>query len=436
MTASKVVDDLGPGQVQHVAGCAARVRWPAGDADRPVGMRREQLAARADHLRFDPDAEAHARAPRSARASPSRPSGSLRRSTNQSPSEHVSSSRRRTSRRRARTARCRGRARPPRSRRGASSSKSKYVASQLLIDDRARAVAPRAAGEALAEQAVECVAHAAEALGRSRREWPPGTGIGARLEPPTRTCRGRCRCAAACRPERFDLGLGQEVAGVDEARRDGLAGGLVVVRAAQDEERVVLVTGVAALARHRPAPMGEAAGDEVPLPQARFRSGWSCPSPRRAGHGQAHGGRQRGPAGRPRCEPWRTGDRRVVAEDRVGQRGHDPRRFVGQVDFERIGLGLVSTYEAGNPGSGGFPRTIRCAAYASRTAPIHRRGRRPARGRGSRRCPLLGIRTGPGRRRDWQTRETRRGRGAGRTARAPAAGRGRCARASRPRRRA
>ena len=58
-TPNEVVDDLGPAHVEDEL-LAALGPLPAGDADRPVRVSLEQLAALADHLGLDPQAELQA----------------------------------------------------------------------------------------------------------------------------------------------------------------------------------------------------------------------------------------------------------------------------------------------------------------------------------------------------------------------------------------
>ena len=104
---------------------------------------------------------------------------------------------------------------------------------------RPRAVAPRAPRQPIPVQPVERLGEAAQALagpgdhrlGRRERR--------ARLEPP-RERLGVDAEAQPRGPERVDLRLGEEVAGVDEAQAAGLAGVLGRRRAAQGEERAVL----------------------------------------------------------------------------------------------------------------------------------------------------------------------------------------------------
>ena len=54
----EVVDNLGPREVEDELLAALRTR-PAGNPDGPVRVRLEELALRADHLRFDPQPEPH-----------------------------------------------------------------------------------------------------------------------------------------------------------------------------------------------------------------------------------------------------------------------------------------------------------------------------------------------------------------------------------------
>ena len=221
-TPLEVVDDLRPAEVEDELLAALRPR-PAGDADRPVRMGREQLAPLADHLRLDPDPEAEAERldPPGEAVDPVRAACGGRRT-----SRRARSCRRRacrTSRRRGRTARSRGRGRPSAIATSRSSSKSKYVPSQLLTRIGRGRSRHDAAGEPLAEQAMEGVAHRAEAVGRSGRGPPrasSNSAPGARR--PARTSRGRSRSGAG-RPERLDLDLGEEVARVDEGDPDRLA---------------------------------------------------------------------------------------------------------------------------------------------------------------------------------------------------------------------
>ena len=208
------------------------------------------------------------------------------------------------------------------------------------MSDGPRAVAPGAARQPLPEEAVERVRQRAEAgvrvghdrlRGRERRARlePPGERVGLDAEPDAR------------RPERVDLRLGEEVAGVDEAEPVGLAVRLVRGGAAQGEERVVLGARRAARARGGLAAGHEAALDDVAL--ARPRAGQAEQDP--VGIGQVHSEAHRAAQLRRRApdvpDGGAPGDDRPVAEDREPQVHLDGRRLVDEGHLERVGLAVV-----------------------------------------------------------------------------------------------
>ena len=209
-----MVDDLGTRHVQDELLAALGPR-PARDPDRPVRMRLEQLAVLADHLGLDPQPEPEAeRLDLPGEAVD--PVGSLRRSTNQSPSEVVSSSRSPNQ---------------PSSRTNSSTPRSRAAVGDLeelrLVEVEVGRLPVVDAGPAAGDRA-RC--RARDARGRAR-----GARRSARRGP-RRSRRGRPRASRTPRParapgegvradpepdpgrvERVDLGLGQEVARVDEA---------------------------------------------------------------------------------------------------------------------------------------------------------------------------------------------------------------------------
>ncbi len=164
---------------------------------------------------------------------------------------------------------------------------------------------------------------------RRARLEAPAEGVGLDAEPD------------AGRPEWIDLGLGQEVAGIDEAEPVGLAVRLVGRRSTQREERVLVVARCAARARGGLSAGNEPAFDDVPLP--RPCPGQAEQDPVRVGqvHCEAH--RTTQVHGRARDVPDGDAprDHRPVAEDREAQVHLDARRFVGQRDLQGVGLGLV-----------------------------------------------------------------------------------------------
>ena len=232
-----VIDDLGPAEVEHELLAALRPFAP-GDADRPLGVGTEQVAVRVDHLGLDPHAEVEAermdvageRLEAVRELAPVDDPVAQRRVVLVAPPEPAVVEHEQLD---------------PEVLRLARDPDDPLVVEvevgrlPVVEHDRARAIAPRAARHPLPVQAVERLGQAAEALagpgdhGLGRGERRP------RLEAPREGLRVDAD-AQAGGPERVDLGLGEEVAGVDEAQAVGLAGVLGRRRAAQGEERAVL----------------------------------------------------------------------------------------------------------------------------------------------------------------------------------------------------
>ncbi len=139
-------------------------------------------------------------------------------------------------------------------------------------------------------------------------------------------------------PNEFDLRLGQEVAGVDEAEAVGLAGVLGRRCAAQGEERAVLGAAHAAQAPDRLAAVDEGPVVDVPLPGPRPAEGHEVP----VGVGQVEDGRHRASHDERRRaavdERERARDDRAVREQRRPHGDPQARRRIDQVDLERLGL--------------------------------------------------------------------------------------------------
>ncbi len=268
----------------------------------------------------------------------------------------------------------------------------------VVEHDRARAIAPRAARHPLPVQAVERLGQAAEALA-----GPGDDGLGrgerrARLEAPGEGLRVDAD-AQARGPERVDLGLGEEVAGVDEAQAVGLAGVLGRRRAAQGEERAVLGAAHAPQAPDRLAAVDEGPLVHVPLPGPRPAERHEVP----VAVGEVEDGRHRAPHDERRRaavdERERARDDRAAREQRRPHGDPQARRRVEEVHLERLGLvvrlGCRLTAGRAGPacrrGSGG--RHTAGPGRSSRPGP-----RRSARARGSRRRPGPGPRARPARR--------------------------------------
>ena len=257
-TPNEVVDDL---RARHVEDELLAALGPraAGDADRPVRVLLEQPAPLADHLGLDPEAELDAERLDLRRESVEavRAACAGRRTSRRATSRPSRAGR--TSRRRGRTARRRGRAPTSRSRRSFDLVEAEVGRLPVVDEDRPRRVAPRAAREPLAIEAVERVAHRPEPGVRVDQDRLGRLEGGARLERPGE----RLRADADPDPRRVegvDLGLGDEVARVDEAEPVDLARILGRGRATERDERVVLV---ARRRRGRCRPTGGRAGAGV-----------------------------------------------------------------------------------------------------------------------------------------------------------------------------
>ncbi len=140
------------------------------------------------------------------------------------------------------------------------------------------------------------------------------------------------------RPERVDLGLGEEVAGVDEAHRDRLAGVLGRGGPAHGEERAVLVAGGTAQAADRLP-----AGHEGPVMHvALARPGAAQRHELPVGVREVEDGRQRGGDRQGRGavvgERQRPGDDRAVSEQRRADGDAQPGGLVDEVDLQRLSL--------------------------------------------------------------------------------------------------
>ena len=233
-----VVHDLGPRVVEHQLLPALRPP-AAGDADRPVGVGAEQVAVRVDHLGLDPDAELQPQAldVPDQRLDPARQLAPVDDPVAERRVVVVATAEPAVVEDEQLDAQGLG---SPRDAHDPVVVEVEVGRLPVVEDDGARAVAPRAARQPLAVQAVERLAEGAQAVARpgdhrlGRRERraglePPREGLGVDADP------------EPGRPERVDLGLGEEVAGVDEAHRERLAGVLGRRGAAHGEERAVLV---------------------------------------------------------------------------------------------------------------------------------------------------------------------------------------------------
>ena len=207
----------------------------------------------------------------------------------------------------------------------------------VVEHDRTLAVAPRAARHPLPVQAVEGLGQAAEALAGPRDDGLRRGERRARLEAPGEGLRVDAD-AQARGPERVDLRLGQEVAGVDEAQAVGLAGVLGRRRAAQGEERAVLGAAHAAQAADGLAAVDEGPVVDVPLPGPRPAEGHEVP----VGVGEVEDGRHRAPDDERRRaavdERERARDDRAIREQRRPHGDPQAGRRVDEVDLERLGL--------------------------------------------------------------------------------------------------
>ena len=147
-----------------------------------------------------------------------------------------------------------------------------------------------------------------------------------------------------------DLGLREEIAGIDEVEGEDLARVLVRARAYQGEEGIVLVARGAASALDGEEAGRERIADDAPLagPISGEVEGFEI------GIGKveagARGAKEReGP--RPSVvKPDRSGHRVEPREDRVREQDLEPDKFVREGDLE--GIGLVVRLDVG----GGKPR--------------------------------------------------------------------------------
>ncbi len=233
-----MLDDLRPAHVENEL-LAALGLLSARHADRPVRVGREQLAILADHLRLDPKPEPQAERLDRARQ-PVDPVGQLA-----AVDEPVAE---------------RGRvvvalsepavvedeqldpqfAGDGRHRQQPLGVEVEVRALPVVDLDRPRPVAPRPAGEPISEQAVERVAQAAHPVGGPADDRLGCRELLARLEGPAERF-GIDADPRAGSPERFDLHLRDEVAGIDQGETDRLAVGLGRRRPTEGDERVVLV---------------------------------------------------------------------------------------------------------------------------------------------------------------------------------------------------
>ena len=196
-----------------------------------------------------------------------------------------------------------------------------------------------AARQPLAIEAVEGVAHRRRARRPSRRGWPPGL---AKAAPGSSVQVKRVGADAdpdAGRVERVDLGLGDEVARVDEAEAVDLAGVLGRGRATQRDERVVLVAR-GARGRCRPtAVRGAAAWSTTWFSRAHAPLSWTS-SQRASGRSSVAlitpvSRTAAAPSLRIRALRATTGRSRKIVYGRSTAR---PLTLVGERDLERVGL--------------------------------------------------------------------------------------------------
>ena len=258
----QVVDDLRPGQVEHVLAAMLGSR-PAGHADCPVRMLGKQPAALADHLRLDPQAELHAQGGDLAGQAVD-PVGQL------APVDGPVAERAGVVVAGPEPAVVEDEQLDPQVAGDLGDGQQLglvevEVGSFPVIDqDRPRPVAPVAPGESLAVQPVIGVAEAAEPLAGPGQDGLGRAELGSRLEGPAKALRVDPE-ADPGRPVLAHLGLGQEVAGVDETESVGLAGRLGRVRPAQDQRWVMLEPGRATQAAGRLAARNQGVLDEMTL---------------------------------------------------------------------------------------------------------------------------------------------------------------------------
>ena len=352
-----MVDDLRAAHVEDEL-LPALGPWPAGHADRPVRVGREEVAARAHHLGLDPQPEEHAE-----RLDPPGDAGDPVRQLAQVDGPVAE----------------RGRvvvalAEPAVVEHeqldaelvGDPGDLDELVLGELevrplpVVDEhRPRPVAPDAAGEPLAVQPVVGVAQVAEAVGRVDEDRLGRAELGARLERPGE----RLGVDADPQPEpaeRVALGLGQEVARVDQAEADRLAGaprswpggaGGGTGCARRRSRRAGCRRTTRPGASRRSTTWRSRA--QVPLSwtssqsrSARSSDGAHAPSAGR-------GARTRVP------DRHAPRDRRRVAEDRVGAAHLGPARLVEQRDLERLRLLVRLDVGRRQAAIGGLPGRMR-----------------------------------------------------------------------------
>ena len=220
----KVVDHVGPAHVEDELLPAFRPR-ATGDADRPVRVRPVQIAVHADHLRFDPDPESDPKL-RDPAADPGEPVGQLAQIRDPVAKRAV-----------VRVAVpepaiVEDEQLDPQVATGsrdldeAVGVEVEVRALPVVEEDRPCSIPPHAASQPGPVQVMEGLAHPGEPLVGPYDHGLRRSERLARLQPPYERL-GLDPKADPCRPERFDLRLGQEVAGVHEAAADRLAGCLV-----------------------------------------------------------------------------------------------------------------------------------------------------------------------------------------------------------------
>ena len=241
-----------------------------------------------------------------------------------------------------------------------SSSKSKYVPSQLLSNTgRGRSRhCPRASRVRNNRWNVSLdVAQTGRRIDGDRL----GRGeLGTRCQQPLEAVRIEAE-AESDRGILVDLGVGQEVAGVDQAQPDGLADVLRGARPDQRQERRLFQARRAPKAFDDAAPRDERRPDDVALagPGAVERD--ELPLAIVDVQGGAHEGRDARGRGAVVPDGDAPGDRRVVTEDGQPDRGDQSTRCIEQVDLERVRLGVILRIRAGQTGQSGFPARDRCA---------------------------------------------------------------------------
>ena len=348
----EVVHHVRAGHVEHELLAALRPR-PAGDAERPVRVLGEQPAPRVDHLGLDPQAELEAQV-----EDPSR--HGLQPARQLAPVDDPVAERARVVVPLPEPAVVEDEELDPQvARRGRHLDQG--VLGEVEVDalpaveeDRPGAIPPRAPGQPPAEQAVRGVGQLPEAVGRvhedrlgrhellARREGP---GKAVRLDPDPDAGRGKG----------VHLGLGAEVAGVDEAEPVGLAVLLGRRGSLQDHEGVVLVARRAAQAAHRLPAGGERSRRDVALarpgPVERHQVPGRVGQVEDGAHRAADAHRRRPAVADRRA----AGDHRVGLEDRVGQANLDATRLVGEVHLDGRCLCVILDVRGREPAQPGLP---------------------------------------------------------------------------------